>query len=271
MRTTTSPARAFDSERALSDYAAASEDTALSGTPWTEKGDAGAAISAAAKTVDATYLSDHAYHAQIEPMAAVAQVDADGKGAEVWAGTQTQSWTTRTITETLGTTPDRIRLHMMTMGGSFGRRTALTQEYVRDALLTSKAIGKPVKVLWSREDDLKFGWFRPAAAQRLRAGLTAENTLSGWHHRVAGPSVLAFFNPLRWSQVEPKDIITMRGSESKFYDLPDMLAEHVLQDRVARHPMVESISFRGWRSGPGGDALDVEFFGATADDLKAAE
>lgn len=230
----TAPARGYDSAADLSAYAAAAGDGTREGVTWAAKGDASAAIAGAAQVVEADYRSDYAYHAQMEPMAAVAAVDPDGRGAEVWVGTQTQSWTMRTITEVLDTTADRIRLHMMTMGGSFGRRTALTQEYLRDALLTSKAAGRPVKVVWSREDDVKFGWFRPAAAQRLRAGLTAEGRLSGWHHRVATPSVIAYFNPLRWDQVEPKDIISMRGSENKFYGIADLHAEHVVTERRAR-------------------------------------
>lgn len=228
------PARAFDSEADLAAYAAAAADPAREATVWRAQGDAAAAIAGADKVVEADYRSDYAYHAQMEPMAAVAAVEADGKGAEVWVGTQTQSWTLRTVTEVLGTTPERVRLHVMTMGGSFGRRTALTQEYLRDALLTSKALGRPVKVVWTREDDLRNGWFRPAAAQRLRAGLTAEGRLAGWHHRVATPSVIAYFNPLRWQQVEPSDIISMRGAENKFYALPDVLAEHVITERRAR-------------------------------------
>lgn len=230
----TSPARSYDSDAALVAAANQADDITKSGVAWSERGNVKGALENSNQVISATYLSDYAYHAQMEPMAAVASVDADGKGAEVWVGTQTQSWTTRTVTEVLGTTPDRVRLHVMTMGGSFGRRTALSQEYVRDALLASREVGAPVKVLWSREDDLKHGVFRPAAAQRLRAGLSKDGTLNGWHHRVAAPSVIAFFNPLRWQQVEPKDIITMRGSESKFYDLPDMLAEHVVTERGAR-------------------------------------
>ncbi|MEO1090790.1 MAG: molybdopterin cofactor-binding domain-containing protein, partial [Pseudomonadota bacterium] len=231
--TQTSPARAFDSEATLADYAAAAAGPNDEVAVWSERGDAVAAIDDADRTVFADYLSDYAYHAQMEPMAAVARIDADGLGAEVWAGTQTQTWTTRTVTEVLGTTPDRVRLHMMTMGGSFGRRTALRQEYVRDALLAAKAVGRPVKVVWTREDDLQHGWFRPAAAQRMTAGLTADGKLVGWHHRVATPSVIAYFNPLRWEMVEPNDIVSMRGAESKFYAIADFRADHVITERRA--------------------------------------
>ncbi len=230
----TTPARRFDSAADLAAYVEAARDSSHEATQWRAAGDAATAIDQAERMLEADYLSDYAYHAQLEPMAAVAAVDPDGKGAEVWAGTQTQSWTMRTITEVLGTTPDRVRLNMMTMGGSFGRRTALRQEYVRDALLTSKALGRPVKVVWTREDDVKHGWFRPAAAQRMRAGLTSEGRVTGWHHRVATPSVIAYFNPLRWEQVDPSDIISMRGAESGFYKLDHMLAEHVITERGAR-------------------------------------
>ena len=223
-----------DSETTLSTYAEAAADLSRTGTTWRMVGDAGSAIAGAGRVVQADYLSDYAYHAQMEPMATVASVDPDGRGAEVWAATQTQTLTMRTITDVLETSPDRIRLHMITMGGSFGRRTALMQEYVRDALLSSKATGRPVKVVWTREDDIKHGAFRPAAAQRLRAGLMPDGRLSGWHHRVATPSVIAYFNPLRWAQVEPHDIISLRGAESQFYDIPDRLAEHVITERGAR-------------------------------------
>ncbi|MDJ0654042.1 MAG: molybdopterin-dependent oxidoreductase [Xanthomonadales bacterium] len=231
--TESSPFRKYSSDDTIAAYRKAAEGDDP-GAAWRTEGDADAALSRAARTFEAVYTSDYAYHAQIEPMAAVASVDTDGKGAEIWAGTQTQSWTTRTATEVLGTTPERIRLNMMTMGGGFGRRTELMQNYVRDALLCSRAAKRPVKVVWSRTDDIKFGAFRPAAAQRLRAGVDENGVLKAWHHRVATPSVIEYFNPIRWQQVAPNDIVTMRGAESKFYSIPDFLAEHVKTERQAR-------------------------------------
>ncbi len=228
------PARAFDDEAALEAYAEAAADAARDAAVWHARGDAAGAISAAARRVEAEYRTDHAYHAQLEPMACVARVEPDGKGAEVWAGTQTQTLTTATVTEVLGTTPDRVRLHMMTMGGSFGRRTPLMQEFVRDALLCARATGRAVKVVWTREDDLRHGWFRPAAVQRLTAGLDREGRVAGWRHRVATPSVIAYFNPVRWEQVRPNDIISMRGSDLPHYGVADVSAEHVVTERAAR-------------------------------------
>ncbi|MEM1306127.1 MAG: molybdopterin cofactor-binding domain-containing protein [Pseudomonadota bacterium] len=229
----TSELRNADSEADLATYRAAAE-ASDEGTVWFTKGAPRSEIENATTKREATYASDYAYHAQLEPMAAVASVSDDGKSAEVWAGTQTQSWTTATVANVLGTTPDRIKLNMMTMGGSFGRRTALMQEYVRDALLASRAVKRPVKVIWTREDDLQFGWFRPLAAQRMSGGLDASGRIAGWHHRVATPSVIAYFNPRRWEMVKPKDIISMRGAENKFYDFDHILAEHVITERRAR-------------------------------------
>lgn len=230
----TSPARGFNSDATLAAYAEAARDPEAEAAVWAEKGDAPSAIANADRRLSHLYLSDYAYHAQIEPMAAVASVDPDGLGAEIWAGTQTQSWTMQTVMETLGTTQDRVRLNMMTMGGSFGRRTAFAQDYVRDAVLCSKAVERPVKVIWTREDDVKNGTFRPAAAQQLEAGLTAAGRLTGWHHKVATPTVIGFFNPGRWEAVRPNDVISMRGAESKFYDIEHFQADHIITEREAR-------------------------------------
>ncbi len=231
--TESSPFRKFSSDETLASYQQSARGTEA-GAAWRAVGDAKTSLDRADRLVEAMYTSDYAYHAQIEPMAAVASVDADGKGAEIWAGTQTQSWTMRTATEVLKTTPDRIKLNMMTMGGGFGRRTELMQNYVRDALICSKHAMQPVKVVWSRTDDLKHGSFRPAAAQYLRAGLDEQGGLAGWHHRVATPSVIEYFNPIRWQQVAPNDIVSMRGAENKFYRILDFLAEHVITERQAR-------------------------------------
>lgn len=226
------PARKFDNEADLEAYARAVARPQDKPAEWRAEGDAENALANGGRVIEAEYRSDYAYHAQLEPMAAVASVT--DEGAEVWAGTQTQSWTTRTVTDVLGIPADKVRVHMMTMGGGFGRRTALMQEYVRDALLSSRAVGRPVKVVWTREDDLRHGWFRPASVQLMSAAMTNDGTLEAWRHRVATPSVIKYFNPLRWSQVAPKDIVSMRGSESKHYKIPHFLAEHVITERRAR-------------------------------------
>ena len=226
--------REANSESDMDAYVVQAEDLAQTGTAWRAAGELDAAMDGAAEIVEATYRSDPAYHAQMEPMNATAHVTEDGKAAEIWVSTQTQSLSILGAAEFLETTPDRITLHPMFIGGGFGRRTLREQRYVEDALLVSRAVGKPVKVIWTREDDVKDGTFRNAAAQCLRAGFDEDGNLVGWHHRVAAPKVLEYMNPPRWEVSGGRDVIAMLGSESSRYDIPNFRAEHILTERCSR-------------------------------------
>ena len=226
--------REANSESDMDAYVVQAEDLAQTGTAWRAAGELDAAMDGAAEIVEATYRSDPAYHAQMEPMNATAHVTEDGKAAEIWVSTQTQSLSILGAAEFLETTPDKITLHPMFIGGGFGRRTLRQQRYVEDALLVSKAVGKPVKVIWTREDDVKDGTFRNAAAQCLRAGFDEDGNLAGWHHRVAAPKVLEYMNPPRWEVSGGRDVIAMLGSESSRYDIPNFRAEHILTERCSR-------------------------------------
>ena len=210
------------------------EDMSLSGNAWRSTGDLEEPFAGAEQIVEATYLSDPAYHAAIEPMNATAHVTEDGKAAELWVSTQTQSLSILGASEFLETTPDKITLHPMYIGGGFGRRALRRQKYAEDALFVSREIGRPVKVIWTREDDVKTGAFRNAAAQLMRAAFNAEGQLTGWHHRVAAPRVLEYMNPPRWEASQGRDVIAMLGSESSRYDIPNFLAEHIETERRSR-------------------------------------
>jgi len=122
-----------------------------------------------------------------------------GKGAEVWLGTQSQTISIGIAAGVLGATPDRIRFHAMQMGGAFGRRTVFARDLLRDALLLSRAAGRPVKLMWTREDDVKNGWLRPATVHRLEATLDADGTIAAMSHRVVSPSIMQFAFPQRWN------------------------------------------------------------------------
>ncbi len=230
----TSRFRQANLEADMDTYVAQAEDLSQSGAAWREAGDARATLAGAAQVIEATYRTDPAYHAQMEPMNATVNVTEDGKAAEIWVSTQTQSLSILGAAEFLETTPDKITLHPMFIGGGYGRRTLRRQKYVEDALLVSKAIGRPVKVIWTREDDVKDGTFRNAAAQCLRAGFDEDGRLTAWHHRVAAPKVLEYMNPPRWEAAGGRDVIAMLGSESSRYDIPNFLAEHILTERRSR-------------------------------------
>jgi len=170
----------------------------------------------------------------MEPMNATASVSADGKSAELWVSTQTQSLSILGAARFLDTTPDKITLHPMYIGGGFGARTLLKQPYAEDALWISRIIKKPVKVIWTRENDVKNGVFRPAASQYVRAALDAEGRLIGWHQRVAVPVVVEYMNPDRWERSKPQDRIAVSGADNSRYDIPNSRAEHLMLDRHSR-------------------------------------
>ena len=135
--------------------------------------------------------------------------------------------------QALGTTPDRIKCNQHYLGGGYGRRSQ--QEVVVDAVLLAKAAGKPVKLVWQREDDIRGGKFRPATAHYLEAGLDASGKLMAWRHRVIAESVIGYTSPpARLEQIGGKDHILMKGSMLFAYDVPDKRVEFVRQQRGVR-------------------------------------
>jgi isoquinoline 1-oxidoreductase subunit beta len=232
--TSKSPFRSADSDTDLQRDLAAARNLGQSGAVWSERGDAPGVIAASKRVVEAEYATDYAYHAQMEPLAAVAAVDADGKGAEIWFATQSQTVSLGVASEVLGTTPDRIRFHQLQMGGGFGRRTFFAREVLRDALLLSRELQRPVKIVWTREDDVKGGWFRPATAHKLRAALDASGNVHAWHHRIASPSIFGYVAPQRLKAANDRDLLIMEGSEISPYAIPNLRAEHLITERRAR-------------------------------------
>jgi isoquinoline 1-oxidoreductase beta subunit len=131
----------------------------------------------------------------------------------------------------------------MLMGGGFGRRGHRDEEFIIDAVLMAKEAGRPVKVLWTREDDVHNGRFRPISAHFLRGGLDASGKLVAWHHRIAGDRVLPYADPVRFERGGRKDGILMRGVELKSYDIPHQLSEQLYRDTGVRTSPLRGIGF----------------------------
>lgn len=174
------PAAKFDSESAFEAYAAAARSPGA--RSLSNDGDVARALKGAARTVTAEYASDHVYHAQMEPLNAVASVNAAGDGAEIWGGSQGPELAIGMAARLLGTSPDRITYHRHYLGGAFGRRSM--PENIVEAVAASKAVRRPVKMIWSREDDIQYGAFRPMSFHRMEAGLDSGGNLTAWKHRV---------------------------------------------------------------------------------------
>ena len=157
-------------------------------------GDAAAALASAAKVIEAEYASPYLNHATMEPQVCTAWVKPDGF-VEVWTSTQNGEAALAEAARTAGVPQEKAEVHKMMLGGGFGRRGA-TQDYVRQGVKIAMAMpGKPVKLMWSREEDMQHGFYRPASLARMRAGLDAQGRVVAFEAKVACPSILDVVMP----------------------------------------------------------------------------
>lgn len=222
------PGRRFDSDAAMEEHTAAARDLARSGFHWENEGDVEAAMARADIVIEREYRTAFLYHAQMEPLNGAVWCRDDGR-VEVWAGTQAPVYTVQAVAKAIGVNPAQVVLHRSYLGGGFGRRAAVDQDFVVDAALLSRRTGKPVKVIWSREDDLRWARLKPMTAQFLRAGIDRDGNIIAWHHRIASDEPLAFTDPVRFEQRRRVPVLAMLGSEQPAYHLPNRRAEHLMQ------------------------------------------
>jgi isoquinoline 1-oxidoreductase beta subunit len=185
-------------------------------------GDPPSALAGAATRVEAIYEVPFLHHATMEPMNCTAHVRADE--CEVWAPTQNQTRAQEVAAELTGLAKERVRVHTTFLGGGFGRR--LESDFVSEAVRLSKAMGAPVKVIWSREDDVQHGFYRPATYNKLAAGLDAAGTPVAWTHRIVAPPILLKFGPLN----KGIDRTLIDGAANLPYAVPHLLVDQVAAD-----------------------------------------
>jgi isoquinoline 1-oxidoreductase beta subunit len=155
-------------------------------------GDAPAALASAAKVIEAQYESPYLNHATMEPQTCTAWLKPDGF-LDVWTSTQAAESSMTTAAEVSGLPLDKIEVHKMMLGGGFGRRGA-PQDFVRQGVAIAKAMpGVPVKLMWSREEDMQHGYYRPTSVVRIKAGLDAQGKLAAMHTTIACPSISSVF------------------------------------------------------------------------------
>src|SRR5215510_7941273 len=156
------------------------------------EGDVDQALAAAAKVITAEYYAPHIAHATMEPPAATARMQ--GGKWEVWAPVQSPGGARDDVAAAVGVKPEELTLHTTLLGGGFGRKSKC--DFVIEAALLSKEMGgAPVKVVWTREDDIRHGFYHTVTAERFEAGLDASNKVTAWRHRSAAPSILSTFAP----------------------------------------------------------------------------
>jgi isoquinoline 1-oxidoreductase beta subunit len=179
-----------------------------------KEGDAEAGMAGAAKKVEAVYEVPFLAHATMEPLNCVARVRADS--CEVWAATQMATLTRDTAVKVTGLKPEQVQVHSMLMGGGFGRRGG--SDFVSDAVEVSKAIGAPVKVTWSREDDMQHDTYRPASHASFAGGLDAAGWPVAWTTKIACPSFGGLRNGVDGSAVQ--------GLADLVYGIPNILVDY---------------------------------------------
>ncbi len=257
--TSAAKAAPFDSVKGLEEYARRARDPAAEVKEAFKVGDADKALAGAARTLEAAYSSEHTYHAQMEPMNAVAKVSEDGLSAEIWVGTQVQPLAAAVVANVLKTTPDKIKIHLQLLGGGFGRR--IWPDAPVQAAVLSNIVKKPVKLMLTREDDLAAARPRPMTYHVIKAGLDEKNNLTGWHHRIVAENVDAVAAPPRFQATGGRDYVGWVGMEQTYYAIPNFKADAIREQRGMR--------VHAWRGiGAGYNKFVTESF---VDEIAAAQ
>lgn len=188
-------------------------------------GDIEAGLKNAAKVLTVDFEFPYLAHAPMEPLDCV--IKYDGASAEIWTGSQMQTLDHAFACKTLGLKPEAVNLHTVWAGGSFGRRAIADSHFVVEACELAKAYGKPVpiKVIWTREDDIKGGWYRPIYVHRIKAGLDDAGKIVAWKHTIVGQSIIAG-TPFEPNMVKDGvDATSVEGASTLPYAIPNFLVD----------------------------------------------
>jgi isoquinoline 1-oxidoreductase beta subunit len=203
-----------------------------------ENGDAKAALAGAAKKIEAVYAYPYQNHACMEPMNATARYTADK--CEVWAPTQDGQSTFAVVLAASGLPAEKCEVYKINLGGGFGRRSGLHQDWARQAVLIAKQIpGTPVKLLWSREEDMAQGRYHPVMQCKLVGGFDANNNLTALHMRLSGQSIFTAVLPQLVDKDKGRDALVFQGvaaanllggEYSLGYTIPNLLIDHAMRN-----------------------------------------
>lgn len=219
---------------------------------YESRGDAPGALSATGKRVEAEYSVPYLAHACMEPMNCTALVTDDR--CEVWASHQAASLVRMVAAKVAGVEQEQVRVHVTLLGGGFGRRAEI-DTVIQAVTVARRLKGRPVQVLWSRTEDIRHDFYRPAVACRFKAVLGADGRPQAWHHRIAGQSVSQNFAArlLPFVPESMPDKTNVEGAIHLPYDIPNLQVEHV------RMELPVPVGF--WRSvGHSYNAFFVESF-----------
>lgn len=227
------PASGFNSQEVYASYETIAREK-KKGRIINEKGNVEKATRSASKTYSGDFKNDYVYHAQMEPLNAIIQVAENGQSAEVWVGSQQGPDTKLGVPDVLGIPPDKVNVHLQYLGGGFGRRSM--NDFVEECAHMAKEMAPlPVKLMWTREDDVAYGAFRPLSLQRLMASVDDEGNITGFSHCVIGDG----------------GHLVASGALNDHYNIPNQLVEW----RSASH----GVRLKHWRAvGHGPNKFAIE-------------
>jgi isoquinoline 1-oxidoreductase beta subunit len=230
------PAADFDSDQFIASMHAS---WSAEGYPIRREGDAATALARSPRALEAIYTYPFEAHAPLETMNCA--VDVRRGSCEMWIPTQTPETAFDNAIRTLGLPPDSVSIHTTLMGGGFGRR--LFVDYADEAVELSRAIGRPVQVVWTRTDDMRFGFFHPPSLERLRAGVTADGTINAWLHQSTGPDLSMFGLPTAEAMLDKQRYAKDEspwGAFDTFYNFPSLKVDYI--------PVACPVPTGSWRS-----------------------
>ncbi|MBI4293161.1 MAG: xanthine dehydrogenase family protein molybdopterin-binding subunit [Betaproteobacteria bacterium] len=233
---------------------------ATAGLPVRKDGDAEGAFAGAATVLEAAFEFPYLAHAAMEPMNCVVKLDRDA--CEIWNGEQFQTVDQAAVARVVGLKPEQVKINMLYAGGSFGRRANPHSDYVVEAAAIAKAIAgrSPIKLVWTREDDMRAGYYRPMYFHSLKGALDAQGNIVAWEQRIVGQSIMAG-TAMEGSMIKDGiDATSVEGASTLPYAIPNLSIE--------LHSPRLSVPVQWWRSvGSTHTAFSTETF---LDELAAA-
>src|SRR3989454_11815296 len=242
------------SNGALSTTGMRDQFAALAKTPGTvarKVGDPAKALAGAAKTIVAEYEVPYLAHATMEPLKCVVDLRADHR--EIWTGSQFQTVDRASAAATAGLKPEQVEIHTTLLGGGFGRRANPASDFVVEAVQVAKAAKVPVKVIWTREDDTRGGWYRPMWYDRFVGGVDAGGNPVAWTHTIVGQSIMQGTLFEAFGIQNGIDSTSVEGAADLLYGIPNL--------QVDLHTPKIGVPVQWWRSvGHSHNGFAVEAF-----------
>jgi len=227
----------LDSKKMLEEYRTLA---ATAGLPAAKAGDTQAALAKATTVVEAEYVAPYLAHSPMEPLNCAVKISDDG--CEIWTGTQMQTTDQSAAAKILGLKPEQVKIHTLFLGGGFGRRANPAADFVSEAVQVAKAAGVPVKTVWTREDDVKGGYYRPMYLHKAKIALGEDGMPTAWEHTEVGQSIMV---GTPFESVMIKDGVDATSVEG-VADSPYL--KHIPNYQVSLHTVKATIPVLWWRS-----------------------